>query len=440
MPGKNIANIYFTTPFSSPELDFLKPVSSALPGVESLPKAARARADMPSIHADDSDKENIASQLHDVSDMEDDDEQDDNLSVTSAGKLNKIYHPTHQDFKPINSNGSALQQAPTDKDHPPLPTLEASAGLFDWDDGSLHNEDSVGPSTGNTSSHAGHSPQPTQQPLAVKKHSRYEEQDGDEDRDLGTAQSSREASSNNDTDDPVLTGSTNVPSQPKAKKRKTNRGAKSDVPMLMSSRELRQRKPEQERPYKAEKVAFETQKSKGRKPTEAELERAVAGEDTKVGHKKKAPVRAKRSVSILSEASSVASVVELDASAKMERTLLRITVPGEDMAIEVPSFSKVDTLSKLIDLTNRRWGAIKGASVDHLVCQRPWLGSGCGRNLLIFPDWDDQFEALVTSVLAAEIWRSKSSEPRLEVFIEAALKSKTSTPEAPAISTPHSSI
>ncbi|KPI38882.1 uncharacterized protein AB675_5865 [Cyphellophora attinorum] len=202
-------------------------------------------------------------------------------------------------------------------------------------------------------------------------------------------------------------------------------------------RSRRELKPVQINPYSVDKIAVKAQKSKGRNPTEAEVKEELEPTQTKPKQSKKKRVRHSREASLSSDESAV-DLVELDPLIKLHRTVLRITIPGESSCIDAP-FTVVNTLPKLIDLTNRRWGAIKGSTVQHLVCKRFWLGSGNGRDLLIYEDWDEQFDALVSSILEAEVWKTMFGEQKLEVIIEATLKDRQ-TPEVAPVPTPQSNV
>lgn len=182
-------------------------------------------------------------------------------------------------------------------------------------------------------------------------------------------------------------------------------------------RTLRDRKPFQEKPYSAEVLTRDMQKSKGRKPTEAELQQAFSGTKTtakKLRKIKKVPARGSRSVSVHSNATStVDTSTKLEDSQKLQYTLIRVLFPGNNGSVERP-LNSLSNLGDLMEFVEARKPK-KSSPTSHLICRRPWMGNDY--SLRIQADWDDQYDALVASVLKADVWESNGDQ-ELEVIVE----------------------
>ena len=70
----------------------------------------------------------------------------------------------------------------------------------------------------------------------------------------------------------------------------------------------------------------------------------------------------------------------------------------------------------LFDFINQRWGRVMRGKAEHLICKRPWKGEDS--DLTMYEDWDEQYDAMLNSVLEAPVWADKTASRRtLEVKI-----------------------
>jgi hypothetical protein len=413
---RHFKDIFLTQPHSASEL------TATLLDFPKMP---------PNYHFDAAiDQENIDPKSHPDLDP---DESDEDLSQPPQKDVVDAQKPrrTVQPVKAHLNDGTLDKQTPPAKDSAKGFNLNLFTNLDHLPD--LSSQEGISRTSPIAKSAISES---TESPNSSQKIANQQVEDNldDDDDELETPISSADASDHGQDD--VLTGSTQKQSQPKAKRRKTTGDARANS-MPATSRGLRERKPVQLNPYMVDRIAVKAQKSKGRNPTEAEVKKELGMTQTRPKQSKKQRVRRSIEVSVTSDESDV-EVVELDPAIKLQRTVLRLTVPGEKTGVEVP-FTKINTLPELIDWANRRWGAVKGSTVEYLVCKRPWLEASGDEDLLIYEDWDDQFDALVSSIVEAQVWRTMSDEQKLKVMIEAALMN-AEAPEMTTVATPQSNV